>query len=91
MAGIYEKLLKHKDLADKLVPEDKIVEFISTNVLVLNLLFSGRIRGGIRKGMISQISADSALGKCCYRDEKIKIFVNAEDKKNIELFLNNSY
>ena len=63
MAGMYEKLLKHKDLADKLVPEDKIVEFISTNVLVLNLLFSGRIRGGIRKGMISQISADSALGK----------------------------
>lgn len=87
MAGIYEKLLKNKDLSDKLMPKDKLIEFISTNVIALNLLFSGKVRGGVRKGMISQISADSALGKCFFRDEKIKIFVNAEDKTNIELFL----
>lgn len=63
MAGIYETLMKSKDLSDKMVERTKIREYISTNVISLNLLFSGRVRGGIPKGMISQISADSALGK----------------------------
>ena len=61
--SIYNKLMKSKDLSDKMVERTKVREYISTNVIVLNLLFSGRVRGGIPKGMISQISADSALGK----------------------------
>lgn len=61
--GIYDILMKSKELSDKMVERTKIREYISTNVISLNLLFSGRMRGGIPKGMISQISADSALGK----------------------------
>lgn len=87
--SIYNTLMKSKTLSDKMVERTKIREFISTNVIVLNLLFNGRVRGGIAKGMISQISADSALGKCFFRDEKIKIYVNKEDEKNINLFLKN--
>ena len=63
MADIYKTLLNHKVLGDKMVTNTKIREFISINVIILNILFSGRVRGGIPKGMISQISADSALGK----------------------------
>ncbi len=38
-------------------------EYLSTNVICLNLLFSGKIRGGITKGKISTIAADSSWGK----------------------------
>ena len=64
--GMYETLMKNKDLADKIVARGKNREFISTNVITMNLLFSGRVRGGIPKGKISQISADSSLGKSMF-------------------------
>ena len=63
MAKVYETLMKSKSLSDKMISRTKKRQYISTNVITLNLLFSGQIRGGIPKGMISQISADSALGK----------------------------
>ena len=43
--------------------EQAAPEYISTNVLALNLLFSGKIRGGVAKGTINMFSADSSLGK----------------------------
>ena len=87
--GMYETLMKNKDLTDKIVAKGKTREFISTNVISMNLLFSGRVRGGIPKGKISQISADSSLGKCFFGDEKIIIYVNKEDHDNIKNYLEN--
>lgn len=39
------------------------LEFISTSVISLNLLFSGRVDGGIPMGKVSMISAPPMLGK----------------------------
>jgi len=69
MRSIYDIVLKDKETKDSpalssyLFTEDEKVEFLSTNVISLNLLFSGRIDGGIPKGRISMISAPSMLGK----------------------------
>lgn len=67
--SIYDIVIKDKAtkdspaLSEYLFTEDEDVEFISTNVIALNLLFSGRVDGGIPKGRISMISAPSMLGK----------------------------
>ena len=63
MSDIYKKLLKNKNLTEYIVQERKAPEYISTNVIALNLLFSGMIKGGIAKGTINMFSADSSLGK----------------------------
>jgi RecA/RadA recombinase len=63
MSDIYKKLLKNKNLTEYVVTEKREPEYISTNVLSLNLLFSGKLRGGIAKGTINMFSADSSLGK----------------------------
>lgn len=56
-------LKKSKALAE-LVASDLVKdEFISTNCISVNLLLSGKIKGGIKKGKISQICADSGWGK----------------------------
>lgn len=70
---LYKKILSDKGstkagttnlpLSDYLISEDGQVTYISTNFIVGNLLFSGRVKGGIPKGRISMISAPSMLGK----------------------------
>jgi RecA/RadA recombinase len=61
---LYKKILKNvgEENQDILLENEKI-EFISTGVLSLNLLFSGKIDGGIPKNKMSMISAPSTLGK----------------------------
>jgi len=67
--SIYDIIQKDKGIKDRnalgsyLIDHDLPTEFISTNVIALNLLFSGRVNGGIPKGKISMISAPSMLGK----------------------------
>jgi len=69
MRSIYDIVIKDKETKDSpslssyLFTEDEKVDFISTNVITLNLLFSGRVQGGIPVGRISMISAPSMLGK----------------------------
>lgn len=69
MRSLYDIVLKDKETKDSpalssyLFTEDEKIEFLSTNVISLNLLFSGRVDGGIPKGRISMISAPSMLGK----------------------------
>jgi RecA/RadA recombinase len=73
MAGsIYDIIRKDKGtkdspaLSDYLLVEEKVdneTKFLSTNVIPLNLLLSGRVDGGIPIGKISMISAPSMLGK----------------------------
>jgi len=69
MRSLYDIIIKDKETKDSpplssyLFTEDEKIEFLSTNVISLNLLFSGRVDGGIPKGRISMISAPSMLGK----------------------------
>lgn len=57
--------------------EDNVPEFISTNVMTINLLLSGRVNGGIPVGKMSMISAPSMLGKTFIAMSAIK---NAQKK-----------
>jgi len=62
--NLSDSFLKCKELADFVYsPEEKKDDYISTNVISLNLLFSGRPFGGIQKGAISMMSAGSSQGK----------------------------
>jgi len=69
MKSLYDIILKDKATKDSpalssyLFKEDEQTEFLSTNVIALNLLFSGRVDGGIPIGRITQIAASSMLGK----------------------------
>lgn len=79
-----DKIRKLKAVQNDILKQDKPLEFISTGVGTLNILFSGRIDGGIPKGKVSMIAADSALGKSMIG---LKIAKNAQKKgMNVILF-----
>ena len=69
MKSLYDIVLKDKETKDSpslssyLFTEDEKTDFLSTNVIALNLLFSGKVDGGVPIGRISMISAPSMLGK----------------------------
>jgi len=74
--------LKHIKLSDlkefkDFVPVAHEPEFISSDVATINLLFSGDVNGGIEKGVINMISADSSLGKSMIA---LKFLKNAQRK-----------
>lgn len=56
------KMKKEKAFLDVLSTEHKVDEWLSTNCISVNLLLSGKIQGGIKKGAISMICADSRMG-----------------------------
>ena len=79
-----DKIRKLKAVQNDILKQDKPLEFISTGVGTLNILFSGRIDGGIPKGKVSMIAADSALGKSMLA---LKVAKNAQKKgMNVILF-----
>lgn len=57
------KMKKEKAFNEILQTEQRPDEWISTNCIPVNLIMSGKIRGGIKKGVVSEIAADSSLGK----------------------------
>ena len=65
--SLYEKLAKNKKLKDLIEASEKTLElkdeFISTGVAVLNILYSGKIDGGIPKYKISMVAGKTAQGK----------------------------
>lgn len=61
--ALLAKLKKDKAFTEILRTEQIKDEWLSTNCISVNLLLSGKIRGGIKKGCISQIAADSSYGK----------------------------
>ena len=63
MNKLLAKMKKDKAFTDLLTTEQKPVEWLSTNCISVNLLLSGKIRGGIKKGSISMIAAGSGWGK----------------------------
>ena len=70
------KLSDMKEFKD-FVPVEREPEFISSDVATINLLFSGDPFGGIEKGVINMISADSSLGKSMIA---LKFLKNAQKK-----------
>lgn len=61
---IIARLKKDKALADLIVTTEIMKdEFLNVNCVSLNLVFSGKIIGGLKKGKITTIAADSQLGK----------------------------
>jgi len=63
--GSDKKDTVNRPLAEYVITEEdtKDVEFYSSGVVALNLLFSGRVDGAIPRGKMSMISAPSMLGK----------------------------
>jgi len=60
---IFSNLAANKSLKRFFGDNEAKREYLSTNIVPINILFSGRVDGGIPKGKISQMSADSSLGK----------------------------
>lgn len=63
--SMIDRLSKNKQIKEAVLEKDSDFEqqFINTGALTLNVLFSGRLNGGIPVGKISQIAAPSSLGK----------------------------
>jgi recombination protein RecA len=85
---------KDKILSEIMYDYDALKEYLSTNVISLNLLFSGKIRGGITKGKISTIAADSSWGKSIIGLHVLKaaqkanmpcVVIDAEHAFNVQL------
>lgn len=62
MSDLYKKIIKSID-PDITLKQDEKVDFISTGVFTLNLLFGGSIRNGIPVGKVSMMAAPPQLGK----------------------------
>ena len=60
---IYKKILKDKDCIGTYLKTGTEIKTLSTGVVSMNLLFSGKIDGGIPIGKVSQMAAPSTLGK----------------------------
>lgn len=58
-----KNIARKGSLADLIANENEPDEWLSTNVVVMNLVFSGLMDGGIKKGKINTICAPSAEGK----------------------------
>lgn len=57
------KKFKENKLVKENIFVDRPVEYINTGSIALNILFSGKVDGGIVKGKVMQIVAPSSLGK----------------------------
>jgi recombination protein RecA len=63
---LYKQIMKFDDILEDVIDEEtekENIDFLSTGVVTLNLLFSGKIDGGIPIGKISQMPAPPSLGK----------------------------
>lgn len=61
--SVIDKMKNNKLIKDSVLKENTELSFINTGCCSLNVLFSGKLNGGIPIGKISQIAAPSALGK----------------------------
>ena len=88
------KFKKEKVFADILAADNTVDEYLSTNCAPVNLLFSGKILGGIKKGKMSTICADSGWGKSliglnclavAYKSGMSCVVIDTENAFNTEL------
>lgn len=85
--NIYKTLMKNKDVMDLVITEKEEkenVDFLSTGVIGLNLLFSGRVDGGIPIGRITEMGAPPSLGKSFVALTLVK---NAQAKGMFPIFV----
>jgi hypothetical protein len=61
--SLFSKIMKDEKFNLNILDRDEKPEYISSGVLTVNLMASGKITGGFPKGKISQIAAPSTLGK----------------------------
>jgi len=86
--SMISKISKNKAIKDFVLEKNADEQkFINTGALVLNILFSGRLSGGIPIGKISQIAMPSSYGKCARGNQKFKLAVSDEKYKKIMDFL----
>lgn len=77
MAGLIDKLKKNKDFSEFYCTEKREVDFINTGSIPLNLLFSGRIDGGVPMHRVNMHASSSAEGKSFLA---MKLVKNAQKK-----------
>lgn len=95
MSTLLSTLKKNKDLSKLMIDEGFAApEYLNTNVMALNLVFSGKIDGGIKKGSITTIAADSQLGKsligynilkCAYQEGMNCVIIDTEHAINLDI------
>ena len=77
--SLIEKMKKNKLIKNNMLSEKSVEQgYISTGCLSLNVLFSGKLDGGIVIGKMNQIVAPSSLGKCARHNQEIDIYVPDE-------------
>lgn len=88
------KFKKEKAFADILAADNVVDEYLNTNCVPVNLLFSGKIMGGIKKGKMNTICADSGWGKSliglnvlrsAYKSDMSCVVIDTENAFNVEL------
>lgn len=89
------QLKKDKALADLIVTTEMMVDsYLNLNCPVLNLVFSGKLLGGIKEGKITTVAADSQLGKslmgynalqAAYKAGKACFVIDSEHAFNFKL------
>lgn len=73
---LYKKIMKNEKFESMVWDEEKATDFISTGIASINVMFSGRVDGGIPMGKMSMISAPSTLGKTLIAMAAVKGFQN---------------
>lgn len=85
--NIYKTLIKNKDIMDLVLTEEmekENVDFLSTGVIGLNLLVSGKVDGGIPIGRVTEMGAPPSLGKSFVALTLVK---NAQAKGMFPIFV----
>lgn len=87
--GILDKISKNKKISEYIFKEEATPkDFINTGCLSLNVLFSGKLDGGIPIGKVNQIAAPSSLGKSFIG---MKVAKNAQKKGLEVIYLDSEY
>ena len=82
--SLLDKIAKNKKVAEYIYNDENTTkEFINTGCLPINVLFSGKLDGGIPIGKVSMIAAPSSLGKSFVG---AKVAKNAQ-KKDLEVII----
>ena len=87
--SIIGKISKNKKISEFIYKEESIPkDFINTGCLSLNVLFSGKLDGGIPIGKVNQIAAPSSLGKSFVG---MKVAKNAQKKGMEVIYLDTEF
>ena len=63
MSKLTDRLKANKAFAENIITKNEPVEYIGSGIPVLDILFSGMLNHGIKKGHMTEIAAPSTMGK----------------------------